>query len=73
MDSNIETFSAAIISYGGAPTVNDSQESSTRFLPFNNGDLIKLFLSELGKVEVGSIVDVRLVGQWLGVSIPLEP
>ena len=31
---------------------------------------MKLFLGEVG---VGSIVDVRPVGQWLGVSIPLEP
>ena len=73
MDSNIDTVCVAIIPYGDAPTVNDSQESSTRSLPFNNGDLMKLFLPGLDKVEVGSIVDVHCVGQWLGVSIPLEP
>ena len=73
MDSNIGTVCAAIIPYGDEPTVNDSQESSARSLPFNNGDLVKLFLSGLGEVGVGSIVDVRPVGQWLGMSIPVEP
>ena len=33
---------------------------------------MKLFLPGLGEVGVGSNVDVHLVGQWLGMSIPLE-
>ena len=72
MDSNIETFSTAIISYGDALTVNDSHESSTQSLPFNNRDLVKLFLPGLGEVGVNSIIDVHPVEKWLGVSIPLE-
>ena len=75
ISSGFENMNDLIIPYIGVTEEDgDSQKSSVRASPIlKNGDSVKLFVDGFGEVGVGSIVEARPQGQWLGVPIPVEP
>ena len=74
MDSFGDNNYYAIIPFLGESTAeDDSQESTARTPSFSNGDIVKIYLPGLGEVGVGTIVEARPQGEWLGVPIPIDP